>query len=160
MFHALGALLLVLVTNAAAWLGGQLLPTNLRVPLDGGALLADRRRVLGDHKTWAGLIMGALACGAAAMLLRRPFQLGASFGVLSLAGDGASSFIKRRFGLPPGAEVPALDHLPEALVPLLVLARPLGLSWLEAIAVAAAFAILNLAFVECRHLAAKLSGRT
>ena len=152
MLRALVALVFVFAANTGAWLGGHLLPTHWRVPLDRGAVLADRRRLLGDHKTWGGLIAGAAACGTAAVLMQRSFLLGASFGALSLLGDCASSSIKRRLALRAGAEVAVLDQLPEALVPLLVLARPLGLSWLEAIAVGAVFSLLDLALTEVRHL--------
>lgn len=151
MLHPAVALLLAFVTNTAAWLAGHLVPARWRLPLDGGASLWDRQRILGNHKTWAGLIAGLLACGVVAMLLRQPFLLGAAFGALSLAGDCASSFIKRRLRILPGAEIPLLDQLPEALVPLLVLAHPLGLSMAAVLAVAAVFALADLALVELRH---------
>jgi CDP-2,3-bis-(O-geranylgeranyl)-sn-glycerol synthase len=151
MLHALIALLMLISTNAGAWLGGTLLPARWRVPLDGGAVLCDRQRWLGQHKTWAGLITGLLSCGAVALCVRRPFLLGVAFGALSLAGDCASSFVKRRLRCRPGAELPLLDQLPEALAPLLVLARPLGLSWLESLAIAAIFMLLDLALVRARH---------
>ncbi len=68
-----------------------------------------------------------------------------------LAADAASSFTKRRLRLSPGAEVPALDQLPEALLPLLVLARPLGVSLLEAVGIALIFLCLDLAARPLRH---------
>ncbi len=53
----------------------------------------------------------------------RSFALGvveaAACGGLSLYGDLVSSFLKRRLALAPGTRVPALDHLPEAALPLL-----------------------------------------
>jgi hypothetical protein len=139
------ALLLVIVTNTAAWAAGHLIPTPWRIPVDGGAVLADHERVLGDHKTWGGVIAGAVACGALALLLRRTFLLGVAFGILSLAGDCGSSFIKRRLRLRSGAEVPLLDQLPEALVPLVALARPLGLRPVHCVMVALAFSLLAFA---------------
>lgn len=145
------ALVLVIVTNTAAWAAGRLIPTPWRMPIDGGAVLADHERVLGEHKTWGGLIVGAVACGAAALLLQRTFLLGVAFGTLSLAGDCGSSFIKRRLRLRPGADVPLLDQLPEALVPLALLARPLGLYPVQCVIVALAFSLLDFAATRLWH---------
>lgn len=151
MTRGLDALLLVIVANLAPWAAGRLLPRRWRSPLDGGAALADGSRLLGDHKTWRGLAAGILACALVARLLRQPLLLGAAFGALALAADAASSFLKRRLRLRPGTEIPGLDQLPEALMPLLVLARPLGLGFTDAIAVASAFMLLDLATLRLRH---------
>jgi CDP-2,3-bis-(O-geranylgeranyl)-sn-glycerol synthase len=147
----LGALLLVIVANVAPWMAGRYFPNLWRAPLDGGAKLADGNRVLGDHKTWRGVVAALIGCGVAARLLRYPLLLGIVFGVLSLAADSVSSFVKRRLRLQPGAEIPGLDQLPEALVPLLVLAQPLGLGFIESLAVAAIFLIMDLAVMRLRH---------
>jgi hypothetical protein len=144
-------MLLVIVANIAPWAAGRLLAARWRAPLDGGATLPDGTRVLGDHKTWRGLLIGILACAVVSRLLHYPLSLGAAFGALSLAADAASSFLKRRLRLPPGTEIPGVDQLPEALVPLLVLSRPLGLGLIEAIAIAAVFMLLDLATLRLRH---------
>jgi hypothetical protein len=151
MFRLSVALSLVIVANVAAWAAGHFIPQRFRVPLDGGAVLADRERVLGDHKTWAGLIGGTVACGAVALLLQRSFRLGALFGVLSLMGDCGSSFIKRRLRLCPGTVVPALDQLPESLVPLLALRPQLGLNTTESVVIALVFSLLDFATTRVRH---------
>lgn len=151
MTRGLDALLLVIVANLAPWAGGRLLQSRWRAPLDGGAELADGSRLLGDHKTWRGLALGVLGCAVAARLLGRPLLLGAAFGALALGADAASSFTKRRLGLRPGTEIPGLDQLPEALVPLLVLARPLGLRLTDAVAVASVFMLLDLATLRMRQ---------
>src|SRR5699024_12597896 len=52
------------------------------------------------------------------------FVFGLLFGVLALAGDLLSSFIKRRLGLKPSARMPWLDQAPEAALPML-----LAISW-------------------------------
>jgi hypothetical protein len=149
--HWFAALLLVIAANVAPWAAGRYLPGLWRAPLDGGATLADGTRVLGDHKTWRGLIVGALACGIVAWLFQLSPLLGSAFGTLSLGADTASSFIKRRFRLPSGTEIPGLDQLPEALVPLLVLGRPLGLGLIESVTVALVFLLLDLAAIRLRH---------
>ena len=93
-----------------------------------------------------------LACGVVARLLQLPLLLGVAFGSLWLAADTATSFIKRRLRLQPGAEIPVVDQLPEALVPLLVLSRPLGsLSLIESLTIALVFLLLDLAVMRLRH---------
>jgi CDP-diglyceride synthetase len=151
LHRSLAALVLLITANVAAWAAGRFLPERWRVPLDGGAILPDGARLFGDHKTWGGVITGTLACSAVSALLQRPMLLGAAFGLLSLAGDCASSFIKRRIGRLPGTEIPFIDQLPEALLPLLTLSCPLGLRPLEAIAIAIIFLLLDVAMVRVRH---------
>ena len=149
--RGLDALLLVIVANVMPWAAAQYFSDYWRAPLDGGATFADGSRILGDHKTWRGLMVGTLACGGVAWILRYPLFLGIAFGILSLAADTASSFAKRRFRLPPGAEIPGMDQLPEALVPLVVLSRPLGLGLIESVAIALSFLLLDLAVMRLRH---------
>lgn len=151
MTRWLGALLLVIVANVAPWAAGRFLPNRWQAALDGGAKLPDGSRVLGDHKTWPGLVIGILTCGLVARLLRYPLFVGITFGALSLAADAMSSFAKRRLRLRPGVEVPGVDQLPEALVPLLVLSRPLALRPVESVAIAFAFLFLDLAAMRLRH---------
>jgi len=149
--RGLDALLLVIVANVMPWAAAKYFSDYWRAPLDGGATFADGSRILGDHKTWRGLIVGTLACGGVAWILRYPLFLGIAFGFLSLAADTASSFVKRRFRLPPGAEIPGMDQLPEALVPLVVLSRPLGLGLTESVVIALIFLLLDLAVMRLRH---------
>jgi len=149
--RGLDALLLLVVANVAPLATARCFSGYWRAPLDGGATLRDGSRLLGDHKTWRGLIVGTLACGVAANLLQYPLLLGMAFGLLSLAADTASSFIKRRLQLPPGAEIPGVDQLPEALVPLVVLARPLGLHLTDSVVIALVFLLLDLAAMRLRH---------
>ncbi len=107
--------------------------------------------LLGEHKTWRGLAVGALACGVVARVLQHPLALGIAFGLLALAADAAASFVKRRLRLQPGTEIPSLDQLPEALVPLLVLSRPLGLGLIASLAIAFVFLLLDVAVTQLRH---------
>ena len=146
-----GALLLVIVANVAPWAAGRLMSGHWRAPLDGGARLADGARLLGDHKTWRGLAAGTLCCALVARLLHHSLLLGAAFGALSLTADAASSFTKRRLRLPPGTEIPGVDQLPEALIPLLALSRPLGLRPIDAVVIAMVFLLLDVAAVRLRH---------
>ena len=113
--------------------------------------LPDGTRLLGDHKTWRGLIAAVVACGIAAQLLRVGFGLGAAFGALALLSDAASSFVKRRLRTRPGTEVFGLDQLVEAVLPLVMLRRPLGLAPVDILVVAAVFTVLDVAATKVRH---------
>lgn len=86
-------------------------------PVDLGKNWFDGRRVLGDGKTFRGLLGGS-ACGILAGLL----QMQASFvnftpaviitlPVGALLGDLVKSFFKRRMGYERGAKLPLVDQL-------------------------------------------------
>jgi len=145
------AFLLTMVANVLPWAASRLSPHRWTAPLDGGLSLRDGRRLLGDHKTWKGLLAGALGCGLAAWLAGPGFAVGATFGALSLTGDALSSVVKRRLALAPGTEVLGLDQLPEALLPSAVLARPLELGPGEILASALVFLALDLLATRLRH---------
>ena len=119
--------------------------------MDGGLTLADGTRALGDHKTWRGVVAGTLACGIAAPLMHYDVALGLAFGLLAVFADAATSFLKRRLHLKPGVELPVVDQLPEALLPILLLSVPLGVTLLEAAAIAGAFLLLDIGFTRFRH---------
>jgi len=93
-------------------------------PIDFGKNWKDGRRILGDGKTFRGLIGGTI-CGIIIGLIQMqvlpqfsldaftPFTLSAivalSFG--ALLGDIVKSFFKRRLGLARGAKFPLVDQL-------------------------------------------------
>jgi hypothetical protein len=145
------ALLLIIVANLLPWAASKALPQAWTFPLDCGLRFRDGSRLFGDHKTWKGLLAGSLGCGFAAVLMGLGFTVGAGFGALSLFGDALSSAAKRRLALAPGAEVPGLDQLPEALLPSIVLAGALGLGAAEILAAALAFLMLDLIMTRLRH---------
>lgn len=96
-------------------------------PIDGGSILRDGRRLLGDGKTWRGLAGGTLF-GMLVGVLQWLINLGighpdVSFGVFpftilvifllpfgALLGDILGSFIKRRMGIERGEKAPGLDQ--------------------------------------------------
>ena len=145
------ALLLTMVANTLPWAAGRLMPHRWAAPLDGGLQWRDGRRLLGEHKTWKGLLVGTLGSGLAGLLVGSGFAVGVVFGALSLAGDALSSLAKRRLNLAPGTEIPGLDQLPEALLPTVVLAGVLGLGTAEILASALAFLVLDLLAARMRH---------
>lgn len=61
----LEAFVLLAAAHTAAWASGYLLRNRLAAPIDGGLKMMDGRRLLGDHKTWRGLIAAVLTCALA-----------------------------------------------------------------------------------------------
>ena len=147
----LPALLLLIVANATPVVAAMLLRDRLAAPLDFGVTLRDGTRVLGDHKTWRGLTAGVMACAIAAHLLGLTFAVGFAFGTLSLLADTAASFVKRRLRLAAGTEIPGLDQIPEALLPLWAMSAPLGIGLPGGLLVTVVFLVLDIAFVRFRH---------
>ncbi len=97
-------------------------------PIDAGRTVRGRR-LLGDHKTWRGLVAGVLA-GAAVFALQvavhgagllRGLMLvdyadlslltGVLLGLGTGIGDALKSFFKRQVGIAPGASWPVFDQL-------------------------------------------------
>ena len=120
-------LLLALVANGAPILGKRLFGDRLAGRLDGGLRFIDGRPLLGSSKTVRGVVLAVLGCALLAPLLGYSWLLGASFGALSMVGDACSSFVKRRFGVPPSGRFLGLDQIPEILLPLWVCRHTLGL---------------------------------
>jgi CDP-2,3-bis-(O-geranylgeranyl)-sn-glycerol synthase len=101
---------------------------SLARPIDGGCSLGGVR-ILGDHKTWRGLLAGVVA-GALTGLLQQllyaagvgralaavdysagAVALGALMGLGAGVGDAVKSFFKRRVGIAPGASWIGFDQL-------------------------------------------------
>jgi CDP-2,3-bis-(O-geranylgeranyl)-sn-glycerol synthase len=60
------------LSNTAAMLGGKWIPDLIGIPvftIDGGAVMSDGNRVLGDGKTWNGLIGGTIGGGLLGILI-------------------------------------------------------------------------------------------
>jgi CDP-2,3-bis-(O-geranylgeranyl)-sn-glycerol synthase len=101
---------------------------TLAVPIDGGRSLGDKR-ILGDHKTWRGLLAGVAGAGLVFELQRlaywagigremamidytaHPLVPGLLMGLGSGVGDAVKSFFKRRIGIAPGASWLVFDQL-------------------------------------------------
>lgn len=137
------ALLLLLAANGAPILARRLLRHRFYRPLDGGRNLADGRPLLGPAKTWRGLVGALLLTTLMAALLGLPLWLGFVFGLLSMVGDLLTSFIKRRLGMPTSSMALVLDYLLESLLPVLVLALPLGLGWWDGMVIVLLFMVLT-----------------
>jgi CDP-2,3-bis-(O-geranylgeranyl)-sn-glycerol synthase len=105
---------------------GVLVP--LARPIDGGRTFRGRR-VLGDHKTWRGLVAGIVAAVLVFGLQRALDEAGIGRGLALVdydahglwpgfllglgtgVGDAVKSFFKRQIGIAPGASWPVFDQL-------------------------------------------------
>jgi CDP-2,3-bis-(O-geranylgeranyl)-sn-glycerol synthase len=137
-------LLLVCVANGSPIIAKRLLGDRCSAPLDGGMRFVDGRPLLGETKTFRGVVAAIVVTALAATALGIAPSLGALFGAAAMGGDALASFIKRRIGVPPSGRAIALDQIPEALLPLLAVRSALGLSLAQVLAITAAFFVLEL----------------
>lgn len=100
----------------------------MAVPIDAGRTFRGVR-ILGDHKTWRGLVVGVVAATLAYEAQRLAYGAGLAtdlalvdyqahpvlpgflLGLGTIVGDAVKSFFKRRAGIAPGASWPVLDQL-------------------------------------------------
>ena len=137
-------LCLLVTSNSVPWLLGRACGTRGAAPLDFGLRLPDGERLFGAHKTWRGLAGAMAGTALVAWLAGLTPGLGVAFGALAMMGDLLSSCVKRRLRLQPGHDVAGLDQLPECLLPLVGLARPLALDVTAIAVLAAAFTLGHL----------------
>ncbi|HKZ73291.1 MAG TPA: CDP-archaeol synthase [Steroidobacteraceae bacterium] len=140
----LAGLTLLIAANSAPLAVGLVLGDRWAAPVDRGMVLPDGARLFGGHKTWRGLASGVIAGALVGAVLPVGSAYGALFGLLALTGDLAASCAKRRLRLRPGTDVPLLDQLPEALLPMLLLRDALGMGATAIAASAAAFTVLDM----------------
>lgn len=97
---------------------------NLAKPIDQGS------GVLGNNKTWRGLLAGVLAGAIAASVAYLLYPLSNSFlaagflgfmlGIVALVGDALGSFVKRKLKIKPGEMLPIIDQL-DWVIPSIIL---------------------------------------
>lgn len=110
--------------------------------LDHDVKFFDGYPILGNHKTVSGFL-GAIAVGGLAVyLVGFPVKDGLLIGFFSMAGDSLSSFIKRRFNLPEGTDVPFLDQFFEALLPLIYAHHVYSFSWQVSTVIFVGFSVI------------------
>jgi len=146
------ALLLLLVANGTPVLTGKFLRERGARPLDANIIAIDGKPLLGKAKTIRGIVLAILVTTLIAELFGLGWQLGMSFGTLSMAGDLFSSFSKRRLGIPPSRPAPGLDQIPEALLPLAFCAAPLGLQWHEVLILTGIFWLIEVLLSRALNL--------
>jgi CDP-2,3-bis-(O-geranylgeranyl)-sn-glycerol synthase len=146
-----GALLLLVAANATPVVTARLFGARFDLPIDSLFKRDDERPLFGAHKTWRGLVAGALACAVTGALLPCGAWVGLGFGLLALGGDLASSFVKRRMRWKSGRSAPLLDQLPESLLPLIVFNNALALTDAAVFGTAVVFTLLDLVTAKWRE---------
>ena len=144
-------MLLLLTANGSPIVARELLHGRLGHPIDGGRKLGDGQRILGDSKTWRGLAAAVLASTLLTLAIGWPWQVGVVIGLGAMLGDSASSFIKRRLGLPSSGPAPGLDHIPESLLPLLACRSMLQLSWTQVVFLSLGFMLADMVLSRLFH---------
>jgi CDP-2,3-bis-(O-geranylgeranyl)-sn-glycerol synthase len=145
MWEKAELLFLLIAANGAPILVEKALGRRGDWPLDGGLVLADGHRLLGSSATLRGVASAVVVTAALAALLGQSARTGAVIGLVSMAGDAASSFVKRRLGLKSGDKATGLDQIPESLLPLLAVSGRYGLSATDIAALVASFTIFDMA---------------
>jgi len=146
--HALDivrALILIAAANGAPLLVARAMRARAAYPIDAGVVLNDGHPLLGHSKTWRGVASAVVLATGVAFLIRLPWWLGALVAASAMAGDGLSSFVKRRFGLEPGSMTLGLDQIPESLFPAIVCAACLPLGPVDVLAIVLVFFVAELA---------------
>ncbi|MBA3044767.1 MAG: CDP-2,3-bis-(O-geranylgeranyl)-sn-glycerol synthase [Candidatus Thermoplasmatota archaeon] len=133
----------MLIPNSAAVLFGG------GTAIDFGRTMKDGTRILGDGKTWNGLIGGTLSgmgLGMIQIIIMNLLDVPSwTYGVCvpstvfilfllafgSMFGDMLGSFIKRRIKVARGAKAPGLDQY-DFLIGTLILIIPLQWAWFRA----------------------------
>ncbi|MEM1685787.1 MAG: CDP-2,3-bis-(O-geranylgeranyl)-sn-glycerol synthase [Acidilobaceae archaeon] len=111
VIEGLIVILPAMVANAAPVL------SKGKKPIDFNKKFIDGRRLLGDGKTWEGLIVGLTAgtiTGLILALIMREsilIEIGILASLGAMIGDIIASFIKRRLRLERGEPAPILDQL-------------------------------------------------
>jgi hypothetical protein len=137
-------ILLLLVANGAPLLAGRLFGERGARRVDFGLDLRDGQPLFGASCTWRGVAAAVVACAATAWLLGLGVLTGIAIGTLAMAGDLASSLLKRRLRMPAGSMAFGLDQVPEALFPLLWAKGPFALGWGDVAGLTLVFLVLEL----------------
>jgi len=139
------ALLLILVANSTPILIRHFPAIEkFSYPLDCRLRFVDGGRLLGDTKTWRGVLAAVLATMFCSVLIQTGWLTGVLVAGIAMLGDSLSSFIKRRLGMAPSAKAFGLDQVPESLLPLIYLHFLWQLGWFEIGGLVLIFLILDI----------------
>lgn len=138
----LDVVFLLLVANGAPVVADCIFRQKFAFALDGRRVYADGQRILGDSKTLRGLAVALTSAAVAALIIGHTMTIGLLVGSFSMIGDLATSFLKRRMRLPASSRAVGLDHLPEALLPAVMLAMTYDIAAADAVVITAMFVLL------------------
>jgi CDP-diglyceride synthetase len=121
-------LILLMLANGTPLLAKKILGDRYSYPVDGNLTFPDGRALFGRSKTIRGVVLAILVTTAGAPLIGLGWRIGFAVGSFAIAGDLFSSFVKRRFNMPPSSQASGLDQIPESLLPLLACRASLSLT--------------------------------
>ena len=137
-------LLLLITANGIPILARKWLGSRWDGAIDGGRQAWDGRPWLGASKTWRGLLAALCLTPPLSLLLGLGAMTGLLIAIGAMAGDLLSSFLKRRLGIEPSGRALLLDQVPEALLPLLLVASRLQLGLADILFLVLVFILLEL----------------
>lgn len=137
-------LLLLFVANGAPILARIPLKEKAGYPVDGNLVFVDGRRLLGQSKTWRGVVSSVGLTTLVAAILGFSAVFGLLFGLFAMFGDLVSSFLKRRLGMAVSSMALGIDQVPESLFPMLVAYWMLALEGTSVVFVVAVFFVTEL----------------
>jgi len=137
---------LIILANGAPILARNLLGNKADYPIDGHLHFFDKRPLFGHSKTWRGLFASLLLTSLLAWSLGYAAQTGLLIALAAMCGDLLSSFIKRRFNMPPSSMAPLLDQIAESLFPALVVINIFALRPLSIALLVLAFILFDMLF--------------
>lgn len=140
-FHLL---LLIIIANALPIIIKNIFKNTWGHPVDNSVIFIDGQPLLGNSKTWRGVITSLIFTPVAALMLGYSIQTGALISLFAMTGDIFSSFIKRRLKYPPSSMSPLLDQIPESLLPAIFLMQTFELSLASASILVIIFIIFEL----------------
>jgi predicted MPP superfamily phosphohydrolase len=135
-------LLLLLLINGTPPVLAYFFSGIFRRPVDCGIRFFDGYPFLGNHKTMGGFLAGILAGSIFGSILGFPIIISFWSGLLSMAGDSFTSFIKRRLKVKPGFNIFPLDQFFEGILPLLLIQRIYALTWSKTLVLLFLFIIM------------------
>jgi CDP-2,3-bis-(O-geranylgeranyl)-sn-glycerol synthase len=138
---ALKFVLLLAIANGTPVIAEMVLGRFLSYPVDAGKTFIDGRPLFGSSKTIRGIAVAMIAASACAPVFGIAWTTGLVIGLAAMAGDLASSFVKRRMGRPPSSGALGLDQIPESLLPALACMNLLALTVADVILIVALFSV-------------------
>jgi CDP-2,3-bis-(O-geranylgeranyl)-sn-glycerol synthase len=139
----LQAVVLLIVANGAPIIARNIVGKHFNWPIDRGFTLVDEQPMLGNTKTWLGLLVAIIASSVVASLIGLSAKQGTLFALLAMMGDLFASFTKRRLQLKPSSRSRILDAIPESLLPALVMSTDLGLNMIGIVIVVIVFFLIE-----------------
>jgi len=124
-------LVLLAIANGTPVIAKKIFASRFGQPLDAGVTFIDGRRLFGQSKTLRGIVLAILCTTLGAPLVGLDWPVGTQVGLMAMAGDLFSSFLKRRMNLAPSSQAIGLDQIPESLFALVAARVSLPLSALD-----------------------------